>query len=76
MLFGIFASVAAALHSAPSAPGVARPFAVATEARVAVRIYQGGRVSRQDWHASPNRQERIIRDDLGREVRLRTIDYE
>lgn len=49
---------------------------VRTQARVTVRVLQAAKVTEDEWKAARHRTDRIIHDELGREMRLRTIDFE
>jgi hypothetical protein len=45
-------------------------------ATVSVRVLKATRVSEEIWKAEPRRVERVVRDQDGREVRLRLIEFE
>ena len=47
-----------------------------TQAQATIRILQGVRVTEENWKSAKRRTDRILRDALGRETRLRTIDFE
>lgn len=49
---------------------------VTTQARVTMRVLQAAKVTEDEWKAARRQTDRIIHDELGREVRLRTIDFE
>lgn len=61
------------LLAATASPATPLP---AASARVSIRILQPARVSERLWRSSPRRSERLIVDEQGRKLRLRTIDFE
>jgi len=52
------------------------PPLVTSSARATIRIVQSARASERDWRSSERRSDQLIRDERGRELRLRTIDHE
>jgi len=52
------------------------PAAPRVEARATVRVLTSVRMSKETWDASPNRTERLVREQDGRWVLLRTVDFQ
>ena len=46
------------------------------EARASVRIHAAAKASEAEWTADPRRTEKLIRDEQGRELLLRLIEFE
>ena len=48
------------------------------QARAAVRILRPGKASAEEWQRSPigGHREIVIRDEQGRELRVRVVEYE
>ena len=49
---------------------------VKAQAQAKIRVLQGIRVTEKAWAAAERRMDHLIRDDTGRDIRLRTIDFE
>lgn len=54
----------------------AQPSAPRVQAPTTIRILSSARASEAQWKLSKRRRDRLIRDEQGRQVRLRTIDFE
>ena len=46
------------------------------EARASVRIHAAAKASEAEWTAAARRTEKLIRDEQGREILLRLIEFE
>lgn len=54
----------------------AEPVKPQSQPQATVRIVKPGTVSEAQWKLAKRRRDRIIHDEQGRELRLRTIDFE
>ncbi|MEO5774400.1 MAG: hypothetical protein ABIQ32_09835 [Sphingomicrobium sp.] len=61
-----------AAASAPSSP----PVTARASAQATIRIIQPATATELDWKAARRRSDRIIQDEQGRKLRVRTIDFE
>lgn len=46
------------------------------QAEASVRIHAVAKISEADWAANPRRTEKLVRDEQGRELLLRLIEFE
>lgn len=56
--------------------GTVQPAEPRVQVRATVRILNSVTVTEDKWRLTKGRKERLIRDELGRKVRLRTIEFE
>jgi len=54
----------------------AQPAEPRLQTRATARILNSAKATETQWNFAERRMDRLVRDELGREVRLRTIDFE
>jgi hypothetical protein len=54
----------------------AQPVSAPGQARATVRIIKPFKVNEDQWKAAKRRSDRVVRDESGRLLQLRTIDFE
>lgn len=58
-----------AASASPPAMGTA-------SARISIRILHAARATERDWQSAKRRSDRLLVDDKGLKMRVRTIDFE